>query len=101
MVPKEENKSFLTYVIPHDREGLLTVNASCFCLRVSVSTYLKFKIHCCMSINESMEFNHTQPNTTLNDNRLSQSYVGPHFPDSLRLYVDLEISRDLLREKKR
>ncbi|XP_058195603.1 ABC transporter A family member 2-like isoform X2 [Rhododendron vialii] len=24
VVPKEENKSFLTYVIPHDREGLLT-----------------------------------------------------------------------------
>lgn len=24
MVPKEENKSFLTFVIPHDKEGLLT-----------------------------------------------------------------------------
>lgn len=26
MVPKEENNAYLTYVIPHDREGLLTVS---------------------------------------------------------------------------
>lgn len=25
VLPKEENKSFLTFVIPHDREGLLKV----------------------------------------------------------------------------
>lgn len=25
IVPKEENKAFLTFVIPHDREALLTV----------------------------------------------------------------------------
>lgn len=26
--PKEENREFLTFVIPHDREGLLMVNIS-------------------------------------------------------------------------
>jgi len=27
VVPKEENKNFLTFVIPHEKEALLTVRA--------------------------------------------------------------------------